>query len=41
MKIITGDNIYIGIETAIRAGIIESMSKVVVLQGSMQTIEFS
>lgn len=35
-KIITGDNIYIGVETALRAGFFPPNSKVVVIQGANQ-----
>lgn len=33
---ITGDNIFIGLETAIRSGIIEEGAEVIVLQGHQQ-----
>ena len=36
-KIITGDNIYIAIETAIRCGILSKSEKVLVLEGKNQS----
>lgn len=35
-KIITGDNIYIAIETAIRCGILSENRKILVLEGKNQ-----
>ena len=32
-KIITGDNLYIAVETAIRSGILEEDGKIIVLEG--------
>jgi magnesium-transporting ATPase (P-type) len=37
-KIITGDNIFIAIETGVRAGIIPTHQPVILLEGSKQTI---
>ena len=38
-KIITGDNIYIAVETAIRSGILEEGSRVIILEGKEQEPE--
>ena len=35
-KMITGDNIFIGIETAVRSGIIKSNEPVILLEGKKQ-----
>ena len=35
-KIITGDNIYIAVETALRSGILEEKEKVILLEGKKQ-----
>lgn len=39
-KIITGDNIYIAVETAVRAGIISQNDQVVLLEGAKQENNF-
>jgi magnesium-transporting ATPase (P-type) len=35
-KLITGDNLYIGVETAMRVGIINEDEKIVVIEGRNQ-----
>jgi magnesium-transporting ATPase (P-type) len=36
-KIITGDNIFIAVETGVRAGVISASDQVILLEGRKQT----